>query len=57
MSGFYKQARLKLNLLVNPKGKPEGGKWSFDEENRKKIPKNSPLPAQMVYEYSKYHDI
>ena len=56
MSNFYKQARLKLDLLVNPEGKPEGGKWSFDEENRKKIPKNSPLPAQMVYEYSKYHD-
>ena len=56
MSNFYKQARLKLDLLVNPEGKPEGGKWSFDEENRKKIPKNSPLPAQIVYKYSKYHD-
>ena len=56
MSSFYKQARLKLDLLVDPEGKPEGGKWSFDEENRKKIPKNSPLPAQMVYEHSKYHD-
>ena len=56
MSSFYKQARLKLNLLVNSNGKPEGGKWSFDEENRKKIPKNSPLPAQMIYKFSKYHD-
>ena len=56
MSSFYKHARLKLDLLVDPKGKPEGGKWSFDEENRKKIPKNNPLPAQIVYEYSKYHD-
>ena len=56
MSSFYKQARLKLDLLVNSNGKPEGGKWSFDEENRKKIPKNSPLPTQMVYEFSKYHD-
>ena len=25
---------------------PIGGKWSFDEENRKKIPKNIQLPEK-----------
>ena len=24
---------------------PEGGKWSFDEENRKKLPKSIEIPA------------
>ena len=24
---------------------PKGGKWSFDSENRKKIPKNIKIPS------------
>ena len=27
-----------MNLLMNNDGTPRGSKWSFDEENRKKIP-------------------
>ena len=36
MSTFYKERRQKLNILIKNDGSPEGGKWSFDEENRKK---------------------
>ena len=36
MANFYKINRAKLNLLVEKDGKPRGGKWSFDEDNRKK---------------------
>ena len=39
MSDFYKHQRKKLNILLDG-GKPVGGKWSFDNENRKKIPKS-----------------
>ncbi|MEM6821623.1 MAG: cryptochrome/photolyase family protein, partial [Verrucomicrobiota bacterium] len=35
MASYYKEQRKRLNLLVDDSGKPEGGKWSFDEDNRK----------------------
>lgn len=34
MEHFYPVMRRKLGLLVDAAGKPEGGKWSFDAENR-----------------------
>jgi deoxyribodipyrimidine photolyase-related protein len=34
MDRFYPVMRQKLGLLVDAKGKPEGGKWSFDADNR-----------------------
>ena len=33
-----------MNILMKKDGKPEGGKWSFDEDNRKKLPKNTKVP-------------
>ena len=39
MADFYQYQRRKLNILLDENDKPIGGKWSFDEENRKKIPK------------------
>ena len=43
MGNFYKFSRMKNDLLVD-NNKPIGGKWSFDEENRKKIPKQIEIP-------------
>jgi deoxyribodipyrimidine photolyase-related protein len=34
MDQFYPLMRQKLGLLVDGKGKPVGGKWSFDADNR-----------------------
>lgn len=34
MDQFYPLMRQKLGLLVDARGKPEGGKWSFDADNR-----------------------
>ena len=34
MATFYKGARQKLNILMKKNGTPEGGKWSFDEDNK-----------------------
>jgi deoxyribodipyrimidine photolyase-related protein len=45
MKTFYEWRRRELKLLLNPDGSPVGGKFSFDDENRKspttglKIPK------------------
>ena len=45
MATFYKQQRIEKNILVDD-NKPIGGKWSFDEENRKKIPEILITPSQ-----------
>ena len=39
MADYYKWQRSRLNILIDDEGKPEGGRWSFDDENRKKVPK------------------
>ncbi len=39
MANFYKHQRTKLNVLLDENNEPQGGKWSFDTENRKKLPK------------------
>lgn len=44
MGPFYTYQRKKLNLLMHHL-KPIGGKFSFDTENRKKLPKNTRLPT------------
>ncbi len=38
MAEFYKSQRRRLHVLVDGE-RPIGGQWSFDEDNRKKIPK------------------
>ena len=43
MANFYKIARAKTDILME-KGKPKGGKWSFDEDNRKKLPSSITIP-------------
>ena len=42
---FYKWQRIRLNILIIDDDKPFGGKWSFDEENRKKLPKDINIPS------------
>jgi deoxyribodipyrimidine photolyase-related protein len=38
MAEYYKAQRRRLDILMNG-DEPVGGKWSFDEDNRKKVPK------------------
>lgn len=45
MGDFYKYQRRRLNILLNPIGEPEGGQWSYDEQNRKPLPKTMQVPA------------
>ncbi|EON31641.1 putative deoxyribodipyrimidine photolyase [Gordonia terrae C-6] len=44
MQQFYTWQRRRLGVLVDADGKPEGGRWSFDAENRKKLPKGREVP-------------
>ena len=39
MADFYKWQRRRMNLLIDEDGQPTGGKWSYDDQNRKKVPK------------------
>ncbi len=41
MADFYKWQRRRLNILIDSDNEPVGGKWSFDEENRKKLPRKA----------------
>jgi len=43
---FYPYIRQKLNVLMTKDGKPVGGKYSFDKENRNTLPKNALLPKE-----------
>jgi deoxyribodipyrimidine photolyase-related protein len=40
MGDFYKQQRRRLGVLIDEDGAPAGGRWSFDADNRKKLPRN-----------------
>ena len=44
MATFYKEVRKKSGILMGSDGDPDGGKWSFDEDNRKKLPNNISIP-------------
>ena len=45
MKTFYEWQRKRLGVLVDSRGEPTGGKWSFDTENRKKLPRGYVAPA------------
>lgn len=50
---FYIAQRKRLDILLDKKLKPLGGKWSLDAENRKKIPRSLVLPKILSFEKSK----
>ncbi len=53
MTDFYINQRKKLKILMTD-GKPTGGKWTYDNENRKKIPKNLQPPALSMFKHTKH---
>lgn len=44
MKNFYEWQRKRLSILLEKDGTPTGGSWSFDTENRKKVPKGLQIP-------------
>ena len=55
MNSFYIFGRKKFDILLDNDQKPVGGKWSYDAENRKKIPTNTVIPELPKYKISAYH--
>ena len=51
MAPFYKKQRIRFGILINDDGYPLGGKWSFDKENRKKLPKTVHAPELLRIKY------
>ncbi len=49
MARFYKNMRIDFDILVDDQKNPIGGAWSFDTENRKRIPKQHLLPSDITY--------
>ena len=46
-ANYYKKARKEMDILIENE-KPVGGKWSFDDENRRKHPKGYIIPKLPV---------
>jgi deoxyribodipyrimidine photolyase-related protein len=44
MRTFYEQQRKRLKIMVDENDQPSGGKWSFDELNRKPLPRKEEPP-------------
>ncbi|WP_400078389.1 cryptochrome/photolyase family protein [Winogradskyella sp. R77965] len=53
-TSFYKQQRKDRNILM-VSGEPEGGKWTYDVDNRKKYPKDKTPPNIQFPDTSDYH--
>ena len=49
MENFYRAQRLRLNILMEA-GKPTGGAWNFDKENRLPPPKNYTWPKYLEHQ-------
>ncbi len=48
METFYRAVRTKYDLLLED-GKPIGGRWNFDSENRNKLPKTLQPPPPLAF--------
>ncbi len=49
MATFYKKMRQDLGILIEEDGTPTGGTWSFDSENRQKLPKDITIPPDIAW--------
>ncbi|MCB0521772.1 MAG: cryptochrome/photolyase family protein [Lewinellaceae bacterium] len=49
METFYRDIRRRHGILMEG-GKPVGGQWNFDAENRKKMPKEHRPPEPLLFE-------
>lgn len=53
---FYKEQRKNQNILLDSDGKPTGGKWTFDAENRKKYPAKKVPPSIQFPDIDVYYE-
>jgi deoxyribodipyrimidine photolyase-related protein len=50
MEFFYREMRRKTGLLMDEDGAPEGGRWNYDRENRKPLPRGVEPPDPPRFE-------
>jgi deoxyribodipyrimidine photolyase-related protein len=48
MESFYRYMRKKHDVLMDA-GQPQRGQWNFDQDNRKKLPKDIPIPTPLIF--------
>lgn len=51
---FYQWQRERFNVLIGSDYKPVGGQWSFDTENRQKLPEDAALPTFEAFGNNKW---
>lgn len=49
MEFFYRALRKKHHVLMDTNGKPLGGRWNFDGENRNALPDKVSIPQPLVF--------
>lgn len=54
MRTFYEQQRKRLKIMIDENQQPIGGQWSFDELNRKPLPKSITPPSPELEHKSVY---
>jgi deoxyribodipyrimidine photolyase-related protein len=54
LTRFYVEQRKRFRILLEPNGKPVGGQWSFDTDNRSRLPKGS-VPPKIAFPKSSTH--
>jgi deoxyribodipyrimidine photolyase-related protein len=52
MEFFYREMRKQYNILMEPNGKPIGGEWNYDKENRKPPVKGLFSPERISHKKS-----
>ncbi len=56
MENFYRQMRRRHGVLVDGRGKPVGGEWNFDLENRKTFGKAGPRDVPALPRFTIHDD-
>ena len=51
METFYRNIRKENGWLMEEDGKPEGGKWNYDKENRKALPKDKEVAEPLMFNH------
>ena len=55
-TSFYKSERIRLNILIDENQNPLGGKWTYDDMNREKYPKNKQTPKIQLSKTTNNHE-
>lgn len=49
MELFYRYMRARYNILMTKSGKPIGGKWNYDQDNREPVSSNIQIPNKQSF--------